>query len=66
MSIVIENPTAESIFAALRDVPAEELSRLKVMSLGEAREETLEEEEAQWHRVSVHSAARFDEDESPC
>ncbi len=65
MSIVIENPTAESIFAALQDVPAEELSRLKVMLLSEGREETIEEEEAEWRRISAHSAARFfDEEES--
>lgn len=63
MSIVIENPTAKSIFAALQDVPVEELSRLKQMLLGESREETLEEEEAEWRRIAAHSAARFDEEE---
>lgn len=64
MSIVIENPTAESIFAALQDVPVEELTRLKLLLLGSAREETLEEEEAEWRRIAAHSAARFDEGES--
>lgn len=64
MSIVIENPTAESIFAALQDMPVEELTRLKVMLLGESREETLEEEEAEWRRIAAHSVARFDEEES--
>ena len=59
--IVIENPTAESI-AALRDVPAEELSRLKQVLLGGSREETPEEEEAQLRRMAAHSAARFDEE----
>ena len=29
MSIPIENPTAETIYAALRDVPAREIERLK-------------------------------------
>ncbi len=64
MSIVIENPTAESIFAALQDVPAEELSRLKQMLLSQPREETIEEEEADWCRIAAHSAARFHEGES--
>ena len=62
MSIVIENPTAESI-AALQDVPVEELSRLQML-LGPVREETPEEEEAEWRRIAAHSAARFDEEES--
>ena len=31
MSIIIENPTAEKIYAALRDVPAPEIERLKVL-----------------------------------
>ncbi len=29
MAITIENPTAETIYAALRDVPAREIERLK-------------------------------------
>ena len=62
MSIVIENPTAESIFAALRDVPVEELARLSQM-LSQPREESIEEEEAEWRRIAANSAARFDEKE---
>ena len=62
MSIVIENPTAESIFAAWQDVPVEELARLSQM-LSQPREETIEEEEAEWRRIAAHSAARFDEEE---
>ena len=63
MSIVIENPTAESIFAALQDVPAEELSRLGQMLLGSSREETVEDEEAEWRRISARSAVRFFDEE---
>lgn len=63
MSIVIENPTAESIYRALQDVAPEELSRLKEMLLEGPREETIEEEEAEWRRISAHSAARFLEEE---
>ncbi len=64
MEVVTPDLTAESIFAALQDVSSEELSRLNVMLLGDAREETLEEEEAEWRRIAAHSAARFDEEES--
>lgn len=64
MSIVIENATAESIFAALQDVAPEELSRLKEMLLEGPREETIEEEESEWRRISAHSAPRFDEEEA--
>ena len=31
MSITIENPTAEAIYAALQNVPASELARLRAM-----------------------------------
>ena len=62
MSIVIENPTAESI-APLQDGPAEELSRLSQM-LSQPREESIAEEEEEWRRIAAHSAARFDEEES--
>lgn len=60
MSIVIENPTAESIFTALQEVPPAELSRRGQMLPNESRAETVEEEEAQWRRIAAHSAARFD------
>lgn len=63
MSIVIENPTAEAMDRALQEVPPEELARLKEMLLEGPRDETIEEEEAEWRRISAHSAARFDEEE---
>jgi len=59
MSIVIENPTAESIYQALQDVAPEELSRLREMLLEGPRQESSEEEEEEWRRISAHSAARF-------
>ncbi len=63
MSIVIEDPTAESMDQSLKEVPLEELSRLKQMLIEAAREETVEDEEAEWRRISAHSAARFFDEE---
>lgn len=46
MSITIENPTAETIYAALRDVPAPEIERLKVL---------LNAEKSYWENASFSS-----------
>lgn len=62
MSSPIESPTAEAIYQAIRDVPSEEIERLKAM-LNE-REETREEEENQWRAISARCAARFFEEET--
>jgi hypothetical protein len=60
MAITIENPTAEEIYEALKQVPESELERLRVMlSAGDA-EQT---EEVAWHQASRTSATRFFEDE---
>lgn len=62
MSITIENPTAETIYAALREVPAHEIERLKVL-LNSEPEETAKTEETAWHQVSHAAATRFFEEE---
>ena len=63
MSITIENPTAEAIYAAIKSqIPPSEFERLKNLL---SHEETPEEEEAAWRAASAHSAARFfDEEEA--
>ena len=62
MAILIEEPTAEAIFAALREVPEPEKQKLGALLLGE-REETEEEERAEWGRIAQASGERFFERE---
>lgn len=61
MAIVIEEATAEAIFAALREVPEQEKQKLR--ALLDEREETLEEEEEAWRQISAAQAVRFFEQE---
>ena len=61
MAITIENPTAEEIYEALKQVPEHEVERLRVM-LRESPAEKKDEESA-WYQASRTSAARFFEDE---
>jgi len=64
MTITIDNPTAEAIYAALKQVPAKEVTRLREM-LNTPEAETIQEEEAAWYQASSASAARFfDEEET--
>ncbi len=61
MSITIDNPTAESIYAALKQMPPAEITRLRAM-LNDSSE-TIHEEEAAWYQASEASLARFFEEE---
>jgi hypothetical protein len=62
MSITIDHPTAEAIYAALQQVPAGEIVRLREMLEAPAAE-MQDEEETAWRRASRASASRFFEDE---
>jgi len=61
MAITIENPTAEEIYEALKQVPEREMERLRAMLSGSVAEQR--EEESAWHQASRTSATRFFEDE---
>jgi hypothetical protein len=62
MPITIDQPTAEAIYAALQQVPANEIARLREM-LQQPVSETPDEEEAAWRRAASASASRFFVDE---
>lgn len=62
MAIVIDNPTAEEIYEALKQVPAVEITRLREM-LNQPAPETAGEESAAWYQASQVSAARFFDEE---
>ncbi len=61
MSILIESPTAESIWQAVQQLPAEEIERLK--QLMSASRESAAEEETVWREASSQAAHRFFEEE---
>ena len=66
MTIVIENPTAETIYEALKQVPEAEITRLRALLNeipDEIPEETAEDEEAAWRQSSRTAAQRFFENE---
>ncbi len=63
MAITIETPTAEAIYEALKQVPADEMMRLRAM-LNVPVSETAEAEQSAWRAVSAHSASRFFEEEN--
>lgn len=60
MTITIEL-TAEQLFEAAQQLPADEQTRLR--ELFNRSEESPADEEAAWHRASQQSATRFFEDE---
>jgi len=62
MAITIENSTAEAIYKLLKQVPASEVERLRLM-LNQDVPETVEEEEPAWYQMSHAAMARFFEDE---
>ena len=62
MTIVIENPTAETIYEALKQVPPDEVTKLRAL-LNQTSGETIEDEETAWHQASQTAAHRFFEEE---
>lgn len=63
MSITIENPTAEAIFQALREVPAPEIERLRQLLEDAAPRinESDEWNEADLRDLDLHTARLIDE-----
>lgn len=61
MSILIESPTAESVWQVVQQLPADEIERLK--ELLNAPHESVAEEEAAWREASSQAAHRFFEEE---
>ena len=61
MSILIENPTAESLWRVVQQLPAGEIERLK--ELINTPSEDDDNEEIAWREASVQAARRFFEDE---
>lgn len=62
MTITIENPTAEALFAAFQRLPLSEAERFKQL-IDAAKAESAAEEETAWREASARSAARFFDDE---
>lgn len=62
MSITIENPTAESVWQAIQQLPQSEIERLKELL---SNEEATAAEESAWRAASAQAATRFfDEEEA--